>query len=70
MPDHSSDRLDAVLIADTETLGAIAKGAGVIPRDRVLALGHILTTQSHLRQHVTALRKRVLPVPLAAHMSS
>jgi AcrR family transcriptional regulator len=64
----NADPLEALLIAYTETFAAIVNDVGVTTRERLLALAHILTAQPHLRQQVTDLRRRVLAVPLAAHM--
>jgi len=65
----NTDPLDALLIVHTETLTAIANGVGVMTRERLVPLAHILTAHPHLREQVRALRRRVLTVPLAEHTS-
>ena len=64
----NTDPLDALFIVYSETLAAIANGIGVMPRERLVALAHILTAHPHLRDQVRAIRRRVLAVPLAEHM--
>lgn len=64
----NTDPLDALFIVYSETLAAIANGVGVMTRERLVALAHILTAHPHLRDQVRALRRRVLAVPLAEHM--
>jgi AcrR family transcriptional regulator len=50
----------ALLIATIELLAAIIEGRGVITRDRMLAMGRVVTSTSHLQQQASAVRKRVL----------
>ena len=63
----NTDPLDALLIVYTETLRGITNGVGVITRERLVPLAHILTAQPDLREQVRAVRRRVLMVPLAEH---
>jgi AcrR family transcriptional regulator len=58
----------ALLIATIELLGAIIDGRGVITRDRMLAMGRVVTSTSHLQQQASAVRKRVLTQALAGRM--
>jgi AcrR family transcriptional regulator len=58
----------ALLIATIELLAAIIDGRGVIPRDRMLAMGRVVTSTSHLQQQASAVRKRVLTQALAGRM--
>jgi AcrR family transcriptional regulator len=55
----------ALLIATIELLAAIIDGRGVITRDRMLAMGRVVTSTSHLQQQASAVRKRVLTQALA-----
>jgi AcrR family transcriptional regulator len=66
---QNTDPLDALLIVHTETLRAIANGVGVMTRERLVPLAHILTAHPHLREQVRALHRRVLTVPLAESTS-
>jgi len=59
------DPLDALFSVHAETLTAIVNGVGVMTRERLVALAHILTAQRHLREQVRDLRRRVFAVPLA-----
>jgi AcrR family transcriptional regulator len=63
----NTDPLDALLIVYIETLRGITNGVGVITRERLVPLAHILTAQPDLREHVRAVRRRVLMAPLAEH---
>jgi AcrR family transcriptional regulator len=65
----NGDPLDALFIVHSETLTAIANGIGIITRERLVALAHILTAHRHLREQVKAMRRRVLTIPLAEHTS-
>jgi AcrR family transcriptional regulator len=58
----------ALLIATIELLGAIIDGRGVITRDRMLAMGRVVTSTSYLQQQASAIRKRVLTQALAGRM--
>jgi len=58
----------ALLIATIELLAAIIEGRGVITRDRMLAMGRVVTSTSHLQQQASAVRKRVLTQALAGRM--
>lgn len=62
------DAEHALLIATIESLNAIIDGRGVITRDRMLAMGRIVTSTSHLQQQASAVRKRVLTQALADRM--
>jgi AcrR family transcriptional regulator len=65
----NGDPLDALFTVHAETLTAIANGVGIMTRERLVALAHILTAQPHLRKQVRAQRRQVLTIPLAEHMS-
>jgi AcrR family transcriptional regulator len=58
----------ALLAATVEVIGAIIDGRGVITRDRMLAMGRIVTARPYLRKQVSAARKRVLTRALADRM--
>lgn len=58
----------ALLIATIDVLGGIVDGRGVIPRDRMLAIGPILSSIPHLQQQASTARKRVLTQALADRM--
>ncbi len=59
---------EALLAANTAVISDIADGAGVITRDRLQALAHILTASMDLRTKASALGKQVLSVALAERM--
>src|SRR6478609_8108019 len=59
---------EALLAATTAVISDIANGAGVITRERMQALAHILTASLDLREKASALGKQVLSVPLAERM--
>ena len=59
---------EALLAATTAVISDIANGAGVITRERMQALAHILTASLDLRTKASALGKQVLSVALAEHM--
>ena len=59
---------EALLAANTAVISAIANGAGVITRERMQALAHILTASLNLREKASALGRQVLSVALAEHM--
>ena len=59
---------DALLAANTAVISDIANGAGVITRERMQALAHILTASPDLRKKASALGKQVLSVALAERM--
>ena len=59
---------EALLAATTAVISDIADGAGVITRDRLQALAHILTASMDLRTKASALGKQVLSVALAERM--
>ena len=59
---------EALLAANTAVISDIADGAGVITRDRLQALAHILTASMDLRTKASALGKQVLSVALAVRM--
>ncbi len=59
---------EALLAANTEVICDIANGAGVITRERLQALAHILTASMDLRKTASALGKRVLSHALAERM--
>jgi AcrR family transcriptional regulator len=59
---------EALLAADTAVISDIADGAGVITRERMQALAHILTASLDLRKKASALGKQVLSVALAERM--
>jgi AcrR family transcriptional regulator len=65
----NGDPLDALFTVHAETLTAIVNGVGIMTRERLVALAHILTAHQHLREQVRAQRKRVLTIPLAEHTS-
>ena len=59
---------EALQAATTAVVSDIANGAGVITRERMQALAHILTASLDLRTKASALGKQVLSVALAEHM--
>lgn len=59
---------EALLAANTVVISDIANGAGVITRERMQALAHILTGSPDLRKKSSALSKQVLSVALAERM--
>ena len=59
---------EALLAATTAVISDIADGAGVITRERMQALAHILTASLDLRTKASALGKQVLSVALAERM--
>jgi len=59
---------EALLAANTAVISDIADGAGVITRERLQALAHILTASMDLRKTASALGKQVLSVALAERM--
>jgi AcrR family transcriptional regulator len=59
---------EALLAANTAVISDIANGAGVITRERMQALAHILTASLDLREKASALGKEVLSVALAERM--
>jgi AcrR family transcriptional regulator len=59
---------EALLAANTAVICDIANGAGVITRERMQALAHILTASLDLREKASALGKEVLSVALAERM--
>ena len=59
---------DALLAANTAVIADIANGAGVITRERMQALAHILTASPDLRKKASALGKQVLSVAVAERM--
>ena len=59
---------EALLAATTAVISDIANGAGVITRERMQALAHILTASLDLRKKASALGKQVLSVALAERM--
>jgi len=59
---------EALLAANTAVISDIADGAGVITRERLQALAHILTASMDLRKTASALGKRVLSHALAERM--
>jgi len=59
---------EALLAANTAVISDIADGAGVITRERLQALAHILTASLDLRTKASALGKQVLSVALAVRM--
>ena len=61
---------EALLAATTAVISDIADGAGVITRERLQALAHILTVSMDLRKTASALGKQVLSVALAEHWES
>lgn len=65
----NGDPLDALFTVHAETLTAIVNGVGVMTRERLVALAHILTGHPHLREQVRALRRQVLTIPLAERTS-
>ena len=65
----NADPLDALFAVHAETLTAIVNGVGVMTRQRLVALAHILTAHPHLREQVRALRRGVLTIPLAERTS-
>jgi AcrR family transcriptional regulator len=65
----NGDPLDALFTVHAETLTAIVDGVGVMTRERLVALAHILTAHPHLREQVRGLRRRVLTIPLAERTS-
>jgi AcrR family transcriptional regulator len=60
----------ALLIATAAVLGAIIEGRGVITRDRMLAMGRIVTTTSHLQKQASTARRRILTQALADRMGA
>jgi AcrR family transcriptional regulator len=58
----------AVLLATTEVVTAIVDGHGVITRDRMLAMAHVVTAQPKLRKQASSTRRRVLTKALAARL--
>jgi AcrR family transcriptional regulator len=65
----NGDPLDALFAVHAETLTAIVNGVGVMTRERLVVLAHILTAHPQLREQVRAQRRRVLTVPLADRTS-
>jgi AcrR family transcriptional regulator len=63
--DADTDSTEALLIATTEMLTAIIEGCGVMTRDRMLAMAHIITTTRDLQKQASATRKQVLTQGLA-----
>jgi AcrR family transcriptional regulator len=61
----NADPLDALFTVHAETLTAIVNGVGVMSRERLVGLAHVLTEHPHLREQVRAMRTRVLTIPLA-----
>ena len=59
---------EALLAANTAVISDIADGAGVITRERLQALAHILTASMDLRKTASALGKEVLSHALAERM--
>ena len=59
---------EALLAATTAVISDIANGAGVITRERMQALAHILTASLELRKKASALGEQVLTVALAERM--
>ena len=59
---------EALLDANIAVIADIANGAGVITRDRMHALAHILTASPELQKKASALGKQVLSVALAERM--
>jgi len=59
---------EALLAATTAIISDIVDGAGVITRERMQALAHILTASLELRKKASALGKQVLSVALAVRM--
>ena len=56
---------EALLAANTAVISDIASGAGVITRECMQALAHILTASLDLRKKASALGEQVLSVALA-----
>src|SRR4051812_16365532 len=59
---------EALLAATTAAISDIANGAGVITRERMQALAHILTASLDMRKKSSALAKQVLSVALAERL--
>jgi AcrR family transcriptional regulator len=59
---------EALLAANTAVISDIANGGGVITRERMQALAHILTASLDLRKKASALGKQVLSAALAERM--
>jgi AcrR family transcriptional regulator len=64
----NTNPLEALLIAHTKILEAITNGVGVITRERLRMMAHILTASPHLQKQTDALARLVLTVALAEHM--
>lgn len=58
----------ALLVATTEVLTAIIDGRGVITRERMLAMAHVVATSPRLVRQASAARKEVLGWALADRM--
>jgi AcrR family transcriptional regulator len=56
---------DALLAASIKVLADITNGVGVITRERLEAVAHILTTSPQLQKQASAHRKQVLSVALS-----
>jgi len=63
-----TDPTEALLIATTEVLTAIFDGRGVMTRDRMLAMAHIVTSTRDLQKQASAIRKQILTQGLAERM--
>ena len=59
---------EALLAANTAVLADITNSVGVIARERLQALAHILTASPELEKKATALGKQLLSVALAERM--
>lgn len=60
--------LEALLAANTAVIADITNGAGVITRERLHALAHILTASPDVQKRASARCKQVLSVALAERM--
>ena len=59
---------EALLAANTTVIADITNGVGVITRERLQALAHILTASPELEKKASALLKQLLSVALAERM--
>ncbi|MBW0019584.1 MAG: hypothetical protein JO236_18830, partial [Mycobacterium sp.] len=59
---------EALMIATAEMLNAIINGRGVMTRERMLAMGLIVTSNLDLQKQASAARKQLLTAGLAKRM--
>ena len=63
-----TDPIEALLIANTETLTAVIEGHGVTTRERMLTMSYIVASDPKLQQQASAIRKQILTHGLAERM--